>query len=176
MSVRKQGFKESGPFAVYTPSSDDISLAHTRATEMGVLPNSFTQGMGRMTGCLGEIVVNKFIKKSVYVCNYVFTHDLEHRHKRIEVKSKTCGSIPKPEYSVSVNGSSKKIPDNDVYFFTRVRKDLMFVWIVGWLPTTKFFQVAQFKKRGEQDDHGFTYKAAGYHTEMDKLNNPFSYK
>tara|TARA_R100000655_G_scaffold68863_1_gene107122 strand:- start:47840 stop:48271 length:432 start_codon:yes stop_codon:yes gene_type:complete len=143
---------------------------------MGVLPNSFTQGMGRMTGCLGEIVVNKFIKKSVYVGNYVFTHDLEHRHKRIEVKSKTCGSIPKPEYSVSVNGSSKKIPDNDVYFFTRVRKDLMFVWIVGWLPTTKFFQVAQFKKRGEQDDHGFTYKAAGYHTEMDKLNNPFSYK
>ena len=131
MSAKKK-FKQSGSFVVYTPSGEDISLAHSRASEMGVLPNSFTRGMGRMTGCLGEIAVNKFIKKSKYVGDAVFTHDLTHKNKKIEVKSKTCSSIPKPEYTVSVNISQSKIPDNDMYFFTRVRKDLMFVWIVGW--------------------------------------------
>ena len=50
-------FIETNSFALYKPSSEDISLAHSRATEMGVLPNSFTRGMGRMTGCLGEIAV-----------------------------------------------------------------------------------------------------------------------
>ena len=75
---------------------------------MGVLPNSFTQGMGRMTGCLGEIVVNKFIKKSVYVGNYVFTHDLEHRHKRIEVKSKLVGPSQNPNTLFLLMGPLRK--------------------------------------------------------------------
>lgn len=143
---------------------------------MGVLPNSFTRGMGRMTGCLGEVVVNNFIKKSKYVGDSVFTHDLVYKNKKIEIKSKTCSTIPKPEYVVSVNLAKNKIPDNDIYFFTRVRKDLMFVWIVGWLPTTKFFKLAKYREKGDQDEHGFIYKAAGFHTEMSNLNNPFSYK
>ena len=110
---------------------------------MGVLPNSFTRGMGRMTGCLGEVVVNNFIKKSKYVGDSVFTHDLVYKNKKIEIKSKTCSTI---------------------------------VWIVGWLPTTKFFKLAKYREKGDQDEHGFIYKAAGFHTEMSNLNNPFSYK
>ena len=169
-------FIETDSFALYKPSSEDISLAHSRATEMGVLPNSFTRGMGRMTGCLGEIAVNRFLKKSKYVGDTSFTHDIEHKKKLVEVKSKTCTSIPKPEYVVSVNCAKGEIPDNDIYFFTRVRKDLMVVWILGWLPTTKYFKVAKFMGRGEQDEHGFVYKAAGYHTTIDNLNTPFIYK
>mgnify|MGYP003108519641 FL=1 len=168
-------FSKSGSFILYKPTSDDISLAHTRATAMGVLPNSFTKGMGRMTGCLGEIAVNKFISKSKYVGDNLFTHDLEHKKKRIEIKSKTCSSIPKPEYIVSVNTPKSKIPDNDVYFFTRVRKDLMFVWILGWLPTTKYFSIASFMNRGDKDEHGFMYKASGYHTAISELNDPKEY-
>ena len=61
-------------------------------------------------------------------------------------------------------------PDNDVYFFTRVRKDLMYVWIVGWLPTEDFFSKAEFKSRGDKDDHGFVYSASGYHIPIEDLN------
>lgn len=169
-------FVESNSFGVYKPTSDDIAVAHSRAIKMGVLPNSFTKGMGRMTGCLGEVVINKFIKKSRYVGDNLFTHDIEHKKKNIEVKSKTCSSVPKPEYVVSVNTSKGKIPNNDVYFFTRVRKDLMIVWVLGWLPTTKYFQVSEFMEKGDQDSHGFVYKASGYHTTISELNNPFTYK
>ena len=169
-------FTESDSFALYKPTGDDLSIAHSRATRMGVLPNSFTRGMGRMPGCLGGVVVNNLISHSKYVGDNLFTHDIEHKKKAIEVKSKTCSSIPKPEYTVSVNTPKNKIPNNDVYFFTRVRKDLMIVWVLGWLPTTKYFQVADFMEKGDQDEHGFVYKAAGYHTFISKLNNPFTYK
>ena len=169
-------FTKVDSFALYKPSGDDISLAHTRSSEMGVLPNSFTRGMGRMTGCLGEIAVNKFIRRSRYVGDSCYTHDIEHKKKRIEVKSKACSSKPKPEYVVSVNFSKDKVPDNDVYFFTRVRKDLMVVWILGWLPTTKYFATSNFMAKGDKDSFGFVYKAAGYHTSISNLNSCFTYK
>ena len=170
MKINKKHFKEEDSFAVFETSSDDIVVAHERSCEIGVLPNSFTRGMGRMVGCLGEIAVNWLLPKSKYVGNKVFSHDIVSKKKRIEVKSKTCTSAPKSNYIASVNGKKDMSPENDVYFFTRVRKDLMFVWIVGWLPTEELFKRATFKLRGEKDDHNFVYSASGYHIPIEKLN------
>lgn len=171
MSNKRKGFEVKDNFVVYTPTSDDLVVAHKRSCELGVLPNSFTQGVGRMAGYLGEIAVHKYLKRSKYVGDSVFTHDLEYKKRKIEVKSKSCATPPKPHYSASVNCKKQFMPDNDVYFFTRVRKDFMIVWIVGWLPTTKLLKKATYKKRGEKDTDGFVYKTSGLHIDIEELQS-----
>jgi hypothetical protein len=170
MKINNKHFKEEDSFAVFETSSEHIVKAHERSCEIGILPNSFTRGMGRMVGCLGEIAVNHLIPRSKYVGNKIFSHDIVSKKRRIEVKSKTCTSAPKGHYIASVNGKENMSPDNDIYFFTRVRKDLMFVWIVGWLPTEDLFKRATFKARGEKDDCDFVYSASGYHIPIEGLN------
>ena len=176
MAYPKKKFTFTDDFAVYRPVSDDLVVAHKRSCDMGVLPNSFTRGMGRMAGCLGEIAVHKFIKRSKYVGDTTYTHDIEHKKRRVEVKSKSCASIPRKNYMASVNGKREFVPDNDVYFFTRVRKDFMFVWVLGWLPTTKFMQKSVFKQKGESDDDGFIFKSSGFHLPIEDLNKPIDYQ
>jgi len=133
-------------------------------------------GMGRMTGFLGEIAVNAYLPRSHYVGDNEFTHDIVYKKRRVEVKSKTCGGCPEPEYSAFVNGKEHMAPDNDVYFFTRVRRDMQRVYICGWLPTSKLFKGAKFVRKGHTDDKGYTFKASGYHIEIGKLNAPKTFK
>ena len=150
----------------------DIELAQDRCDEMGILPNSFTRGVGRMVGFLGEIAVNKFIPKSKYVGHKVFKYDLVKGKNKIEVKSKSCASSPKEHYVASVNAPKKFDPANDTYFFTRVSKDLRFVWIVGWISKDSFLKKASFKKKNETDEEGFVYRASGYHIKIKDLELP----
>jgi len=165
-------FDLSSDFAVFHPTGDDLALALNRSIAMGVLPHSVTKGLGRMTGCLGEIAVQKFLSRSRYVGDEVFTHDLIFKKKRVEVKSKTCSSEPKMHYTASVNAGKKFRPNNDAYYFTRVRKDLMCVWVVGWLPTTQLLKKATYRERGYKDSDGFLYRMSGLHIPIDKLNRP----
>ena len=172
MALNKRQFKNTDGFVKFAPSGDDICVAHSRAKAMGVLPNSYTRGLGRMTGCLGEIAVNKYLPRSKYVGNISYCFDILYKKKLIEVKSKMCSSDPKPSYSAFVNCSKNPNLNNDVYFFTRVRKDLMVVWLVGWLPTTKLLKKAKFVKKGDKDKDGFQFKSSGLHLPIKKLNKP----
>jgi len=172
LARNKKRFKVEDNFVVYRPTSDDLVTAHKRSCKLGVLPNSFTQGLGRMAGYLGEIAVQNYLKRSKYVGDSVYTHDIEYKKRKIEVKSKSCATPPKPHYSASVNCKKQFMPDNDVYFFTRVRKDFMVVWIVGWLPTTKLLKEAEYKNRGDKDTDGFVYKTSGLHIDIGDLKSP----
>ena len=172
MKSKKKQFNTSDEFVKFTPSGKDICVAHERAKEMGVLPNSYTRGLGRMAGCLGEIAVNKYLPRSKYVGDVSYCFDLIYKKKEIEIKSKTCSSVPKPEYSAFVNCKNNPVLNNDIYFFTRVRRDLMQVWLVGWLPTTQLLKKAKFVKRGDSDKDGFVFKSSGLHIPINKLNSP----
>jgi hypothetical protein len=172
MKSKKKQFNTSDEFIKFTPSGNDICVAHERAKKMGVLPNSYTQGLGRMAGCLGEIAVNKYLPRSKYVGDTSFCHDITYKNKEIEVKSKTCSSQPKLEYGAFVNCKNNPVLNNDVYFFTRVRRDLMLVWLVGWLPTTTLLKKADFVKRGDCDEDGYTFKSSGLHIPIKKLKSP----
>ena len=97
--MSKKQFNNTESFVKFVPSGDDICTAHQRAKTMGVLPNSYTRGLGRMAGCLGEIAVNKYLPRSKYVGDSSFCYDITYKNKEIEVKSKTCSSAPKLEYS-----------------------------------------------------------------------------
>lgn len=175
MGKNKKQFNKTEDFVEFFPSGEDVCLAHYRAKSMGVLPNSYTQGFGRMTGCLGEIAVHKYLPRSKYVGDVFYNCDLIYKNKEVEVKSKICSSTPLPEYSAFVNCSKKPELNNDVYFFTRVRKDLMIVWLVGWLPTTKLLKKARFVKKGDKDKDGFTFKTSGLHIPIKKLNTVKSF-
>ena len=69
--------------AVFTPTGEDIALAHERSCAMGILPGSYMRGMGNLTGCLGEIAVNAYLPRSRYVGNEIFTHDLVYKKQKV---------------------------------------------------------------------------------------------
>ena len=48
-------FTRTKGMLLFTPNSDNIKEAFERSEKLGVLPNSFTRGAGRMTGFLGEV-------------------------------------------------------------------------------------------------------------------------
>lgn len=165
----KPQFKQNKNLIVFSPSGEDIALAHKRAKKMGTLRGSFTRGMGNMIGCLGEISVEKFLPHCKYMGDIHYSHDFVYKNKRVEVKSKSCASIPLPHYMASLNLKKDTHPNNDMYIFTRVRKDLMCVWLVGWYPTTKLIKKTKFRDKGYVFKDGFTTKSAGHHIPIKKL-------
>ncbi len=172
----KKRFRYKKGVVVYNTVSSDIALAHERTCKMGVLSNSYTHGVGRMTGFLGEIAVNLYLPKSKYVGSAEHSFDILYRKKRIEVKSKTCAGLPEPHYNAFVNSKKDAEHDNDIYFFTRVRRDLQRVYLVGWLPTATLFNKAKFFHRGDKDPTGFQFKSSGYVIPIEDLSPPKNLK
>tara|TARA_R110002051_G_scaffold129958_1_gene203684 strand:+ start:735 stop:1274 length:540 start_codon:yes stop_codon:yes gene_type:complete len=171
---KKSRFRHIGNIAVFTPTEDDVATAYSRSCKMGIPGNSIMKGQGRMTGLLGEIAVNTYLPQSHYVGDSVWTHDLVHKEKNIEVKSKICSGIPKPEYTAFVNGKKDMKPENDTFFFTRVRRDFMQVYLVGWIPTKLFLKKADFVSVGDEAENGFQYKSPGYDILIEQLYAPRS--
>ena len=172
----RKRFKHVDDLAVFTPSSEDIALAHERSCAMGILPGSYMRGLGNLTGCLGEIAVNAYLPRSRYVGNDIFTHDIVYKKQKVEVKSKTCSGQPKPQFNAFVNCKEDKIHENDVFFFTRVRRDLARVYLVGWLSTPTLLDEATYRKVGEVDEEGFIFKSNGYQILISELNSPIQFK
>jgi len=178
MSRRKlpPQFTRAKGMLVFTPTGDDIKEAFQRSEALGVLPNSFTRGAGRMTGFIGEIAFGKLYPLAKYVGDKSFTHDYVMGKKTIDVKSKTCTSIPKPDYTASVNCRKSKPLGAKVYFFTRVQKDMMRAWLLGWQTSTTIQNKKNYKSRGESDSYGFKYKVSGYHVPISSLRSSNSLK
>ena len=78
-------FSRAKGMLVFSPTGDDIKEAFERSEELGVLPNSFTRGMGRMTGFLGEIAFERLYPQANYVGDKSFTHDYVLGKKTIEL-------------------------------------------------------------------------------------------
>jgi len=178
MSRRKlpPQFTRAKGMLVFTPTGDDIKEAFERSEALGILPNSFTRGAGRMTGFIGEIAFEKLYPLAKYVGDKSFTHDYVLGKKTIDVKSKTCTSIPKPDYTASVNCLKSKPLGAKVYFFTRVRKDMMRAWLLGWQTSTSIQNKKNYKNRGESDSYGFQYRVSGYHVPISSLRSSNSLK
>jgi hypothetical protein len=178
MSRRKlpPQFSRAKGMLVFTPTGDDIKEAFERSEELGVLPNSFTRGMGRMTGFIGEIAFERLYPQADYVGDTSFTHDYVLGKKTIDVKSKSCTSIPQPDFTASVNCRANKKLQAKAYFFTRVSKDFSTAWLLGWATARAIETKTNYKKRGESDGHGFIYKVNGYHVPISSLRRASSLK
>jgi len=171
----RQFSKERGAKLIkFTPNSENVKQAFERSQNLGVLPNSFTRGAGRMTGFLGEIAFELLFPDSKYVGSYSFTHDYLMGNRKIDVKSKTCCDKPKPHYTASVVCAAGKSLRASHYFFVRVRKDLTRAWMLGWITKNRLLEQGEFKRKGEEDGYGFVYKASGYHIPISRLRAPLS--
>tara|TARA_R100001015_G_C4631710_1_gene194478 strand:+ start:1210 stop:1746 length:537 start_codon:yes stop_codon:yes gene_type:complete len=169
-------FSRAKGMLVFTPTSDHVKEAFERSEQLGVLPNSFTRGAGRMTGFLGEVAFECLYPQALYKGDVEFTHDYVLGNKTIDIKSKSCAGVPQPHYTASVNCAENKNLSAKVYFFVRVRKDFQKAWLLGWATATKIQKSAEYKRRGEPDDYGFTYKVDGYHLPISALRRAGSLK
>jgi len=167
---RERGCK----FIQFTPNSENVKQAFERSQKLGVLPNSFTRGAGRMTGFLGEIAFESLYNGAKYVGGHVISHDYLLGNKKIDVKAKTCGGKPLPHYIASVNCSKSSSPKAGYYYFVRVQKDLSCAWLLGWVTRAKLLKDGEYKRRGDEDECGFKYKMNGYHLPISDLRTPLS--
>lgn len=129
-----------------------------------------------MTGFLGEVAFGKYVKSAKHVGEQCYTHDYMHLNKKVDVKSKTCTTKPRLHYLASVNTQGKKELQADLYFFTRVHRDLSKVWLLGWTTLHHVTKSKNFKGKGETDDDGFTYLCDGYHLPIKTLRRPDSFE
>ncbi len=166
--------KRGSRYIVFTPSSENVKQAFERSQKLGVTPGSFTRGVGRMTGFLGEVAFGLLYPEARYVGGRSFTHDYSLGGKKIDIKSKSCSSRPKPHFTASVNCPQSRDPSAYYYYFVRVRKDLSRAWLLGWVPTKSLLKQGEYKRRGEKDSEGFTYKVSGYHLPIKCLRPPAS--
>lgn len=163
-------------FVLFHPNGDDVAEAFRRSKSLGVPPNSYTRGAGRMTGFLGEVAFGKYVGAAAeYVGEQCYTHDYVCNKKRVDIKSKTCTTTPQLHFMASVNSANKKL-SADIYFFTRVHKDLSRVWLVGWTSRHHITKLKNFKSKGDTDDTGFTYLCDGYHLPIKSLRRPDSFE
>ena len=126
------------------------------AKEMGSLKHSMLRGGGNVRGFLAEIVyAAKFGLEIAHTYNYDL---LTKKGKRVDVKSKGGWQIPQPHHWVAVEKRFEQ--DCDFYVFTRVRKDLGLVWLLGWMPTLEFRKSAIHFPPGtpDPDDPSFRNK------------------
>ena len=176
-SKKHKRFAEIEGLVAYTPEDDDVTLAHVRSSKLGSVPNAVGGYTARMAGFLGEVAVCNYLgKKCEYVGDTEYDHDALYKKHKIEIKSKSCGRRPDPHFNAFVNGPPELSPDNDVYFFTRVRSDLRRVYLCGWLPTPTLFDEAEYKPVGVMDNYGFVTSMEGFHIEISELHHPKTLK
>ena len=175
MATKSQFRQLKNRFVLFHPDKDDVAEAFRRSQSLGIPPNSYTRGAGRMTGFLGEVAFGKYIQSAEHVGEQCYTHDYLFNNKRVDVKSKTCTTRPQLHYIASVNSQNKNLRA-DVYFFTRVHKDLSRVWLLGWASLHHVTKDRNFKKKGESDKDGFTYLCDGYHLPIKSLRRPDSFE
>ena len=89
MSKSKSKSTSASKIIEIIPTAEDLKEASNRAAQLGVLPNSFTGGRGRMTGFLGEVAFQNYYKSCEYVGDISFTHDYLLNDWKIELKSKS---------------------------------------------------------------------------------------
>ena len=146
---------------------------------------SFMNGERSLTGILGEFVIKTLIskewklsvnktEKSSENLNY-YDYDLFVDNKKIEVKSKTCKSIPKSNYEGSIPSYYKQ--KCDYYVFNRILNDFKTIWIMGFISKEDFENKRRKIRKGETDQsNGLVFKENAYNIFYHELNSIREFK
>jgi hypothetical protein len=143
-----------------------IENSKKKAEEMGRLKHSILKGQGNITGFLGEYMVSDFLKARI---ENTYDYDLVKNGIKIDVKSKKCTSIPRPEYDCSVPAYNTR-QKCDYYVFTRIMDDFQTGWICGIISKENFFKNARLYKKGEVDKSNWMeFKEDSYNMKIKDL-------
>ena len=148
-----------------------LGEARDLAADMGTLKNSFTNGMGNLTGFLGEVLLRERLAGTTEHKN-TYDYDLVlPNSKTVDVKSKSTSVTPLDHYECSVSGLNTK-QKCDYYAFTRIKKDLTVGWLLGYLPKQEFYDLAKFYPKGSKDpSNRFVNKVDTYSVRIDQLKD-----
>jgi hypothetical protein len=143
-----------------------VENAKKKANEMGVLNHSILKGNGNITGFIGEFMVEDFLKGKI---ENTYDYDIVKNGIKIDVKSKKCTSIPKPDYDCSVPAYNTK-QKCDMYVFVRIMNTFDVGWICGIISKKEFFQKAKLWKKGQTDESNMmTFKEDSYNLKIKDL-------
>lgn len=144
-----------------------VEQAKQMANELGSIKNSITKGKGNEAGYLAELAVAAHLGAEHVSCD-----EGKEKHnwdlilpngKTIDVKTKRRVVIPKPSYDVSIAATSKH-QQCDGYCFVslcyeeyegkgkhRVYKNLLNIWLCGFMSKEEYFQNAVYWPKGTVD-------------------------
>lgn len=132
-------------------TDSDIKYAEDRSKLCGVMNGSRTNGKGNVVGFLGEVLVSRLLNTEL---SDTYDYDLIYDGEKIDVKTKSCSSEPKPDYLCSVMAYQIK-NDCDRYIFVRVNLSDKKAWILGQISKAKILG-GKFALKGEKDG-AFTF-------------------
>lgn len=134
-------------------SEIDLMVAQQRSNLMGALASSRTNGKGNLAGFVGEALTERYTSGTL-VESYNF--DITIGDLKIDVKTKSCSSCPKPHYLCSVMSYQLK-NECDGYVFARVNLAAREGWLLGYISKADLLEKGFFAKRGSPDgDFSFT--------------------
>jgi len=147
-----------------------LTEAKLRATKLGKLNNSITEGAGNIAGYIGQLLVAEHLNAEE-PDNYNF--DVKKNNITYEVKTKRCTSRPRQEYDCSVSDFNTK-QNCDYYLFVRVLEDFSKAWVLGKKKKADYFKEARFCEKGKVDEKstfGWKFKANCYNLSISKLES-----
>ena len=128
-------------------SDIDMMTAKSRSDLMGVLASSRTKGKGNLVGFVGEALTERHTSGRLVES---FDYDIEIGNLKIDVKTKSCSSCPKPHYLCSVMSYQLK-NECDGYVFARVNLAARDGWLLGYITKADLLEKGFFAKKGSPD-------------------------
>jgi len=144
-----------------------VEIARQEAAKIpNPLPNSIREGEGTPVGFIGKLLVCQYLGTPLMKTT---DFDTIHLSKRILVKTKACGSRPRPEYECSIAGFNTN-QQCDYLAFTRVLGDYTRGWLLGYMPRLDYFRNATLRRAGEHDvDNNFSFHCDSYNLPISRL-------
>ena len=153
-------------------TSEIVERARRKATAMGSLRNSITNGEGSLAGFIGEILANQIIDGEI---SNTYDYDIIKDKMKYDIKTKRCTSEPKPHYECSVAAYNTR-QACDMYVFTRVwfdpqrRPRWRRGYILGYMAKQEFYRLAKKLSAGMVDpSNNFIVKADCYNIKISDL-------
>jgi hypothetical protein len=148
--------------------SDIVKIAHEKAKKLGVVKRSITKGDGNFVGFIGE-----HLAQSVYGGELIntFKYDLVLPDgRRLDIKTKLTGYLPKPDYDCSVTDFQIDY-DCDGYIFVRVLSDYQKGWVLGHISKKDFKDNSTYHEKGDKEGN-FIFKHSCYNIKISQLEEP----
>jgi len=148
--------------------TDEMLLdARAKASEMGKLRNSITNGAGNIAGFIGEAIAQSVLGGEL---DNTYDYDLVLPNgKTVDVKTKQTSVKPLESYDCSIAALNTKQNCN-YYCFVRVKNDLTVGWYLGVYSKRKYMKDAVFMQKGMIDpSNGYVVKSDCYNLKISQL-------
>lgn len=139
----------------------------SKAAAMGNLKGSIEGGDGNYAGLFGEML---FLHEFGGEGDSTYNHDIRYDGMTVDVKTKRRSVEPEPYYECSIADYNTE-QDADIYYFVSVLYDYSEAWMLGYLETDDYYEIAEFHEEGDvDDDNGFEFKADCWNVPISDLD------